>query len=496
VDETGAIGATKRLEPLGKVCTKIVATVGPASRDPATLNDLVAAGVDLFRLNFSHGTTDEHTLALNAIRAIGKANGCPVGVLQDLSGPKIRLGPLPGGEIECRLGEFFTLLAGAGPAGPRQLTCTYPELVHDLKHGDVVLFADGAVAMRVKAVTASAATLEVTLPGPLRSGQGMNLPGVALKLPALTEKDLHDLNWTAASGVHYVCQSFVRRAADVAWLRRELVARGSRARIIAKIEKPEALDELDAIIAESDALMVARGDLGVELEIERVPAVQKRLIAACNHARIPVITATQMLSSMENSNRPTRAEATDVFNAVLDGTDAVMLSAETAIGNYPVDAVATMSRILTEAENFLRADAVRLWPQNERGDRGMPRGGWITPITESVVEAAGLVGMRLNAAIVVVATQSGRTALALSKLRQPVPTLAIAAEEHIARSIALYWGVTPLLFPALTDTERAFDFALDWARNQGLITAGDRVVLVSGTMPGKPTHNALLVQEV
>jgi pyruvate kinase len=482
--------------PLGKVCTKIVATVGPASRAPEVMKELVAAGVDLFRLNFSHGSAQEHTETLASIRALGEAQGRTIGVLQDLSGPKIRLGPIPGGQVECRLADEFSLVDGAPAGGDKWLTSTYPDLSRYLKPNDVVLFADGAVAMRVKAVAPGGATLEVTLAGVLRSGQGLNLPGAALQVPALTEKDLRDLDWTVAQGVEYVCQSFVRRAADVAWLRRELAARGSCARIVAKIEKPEALEELDAIIAEADALMVARGDLGVELDVSRVPAVQKLVIAACNKARVPVITATQMLSSMEHSSRPTRAEATDVFNAVLDGTDAVMLSGETAVGAFPVETVAMMNRIIGEAEKLLRTDPDMAWSAQRRAENVHTYPGWITPITESVVEAAGLVGRRLGAALVVVATQSGRTALALSKLRQPVPTLALAAEARIARAMALYWGVTPLHFPALADTDSAFAFALDWARSHGLVTTRDRVILMRGTMPGNSAHNAILVQDV
>jgi pyruvate kinase len=327
-----------------------------------------------------------------------------------------------------------------------------------------------------------------------------------LNIPALTEKDLRDLDWTARSGVEYVGQSFVRRAADVAWLRRELAARGSRARIVAKIEKPQAVDDLEAILAESDAVMVARGDLGVEMDVARVPAIQKRIIAASNRARLPVITATQMLNSMESSSRPTRAEASDVFNAVLDGTDAVMLSGETAIGAYPVEAVSTMSRIAAEAEALLFGGETQsavcgpgsAFPIQDALHQASGGGhaGWITPITESLVEAAGLVGRRLGAAVVVVATQSGRTALALSKHRQQAPILALVGDIEIARSLALYWGVTPLHFPEIADIERGLAFALDWARDRGLIARGDRVVLLRGTMPGNPAHNAMFVQEV
>ena len=476
------------IEPAGRVRTKIVATVGPASRDPATLRALVDAGVDLFRLNFSHGEPHEHAATWQAIRDVADRAGRLIGVVQDLGGPKIRLGPIPGDAVRCELGAEFTLVAERTADDPHQLTSTYAALPDDLRPGEDVYLADGTVAMRVIDSGGGRARLEVTLPGVVRSRQGINLPGTELKVEALTAKDLHDLDWAAAHPVEYVGLSFVRRGADVARLRRELDARGIAARVLAKIEKPQALEDLDAILAAADAVMVARGDLGVELDVARVPAIQKRIIAAARRARVPVIVATQMLNSMEQSSRPTRAEASDVFNAVLDGTDAVMLSGETAIGAYPVAAVTTMSRIAAEAE--------RLLPQ-ERCEPSPPaRADWVQPITEALVEAASLACRRLSAALLVVATHSGRTALALSAQRHATPTLALTDDPAVARAMTLYWGVTPVLAPALADGEQALAFALDWARGRGLVAAGDRVVLVRGTVPGNPVHNALLVQEV
>ncbi|HEX8200722.1 MAG TPA: pyruvate kinase [Isosphaeraceae bacterium] len=478
----------RRVEPYGQVRTKIVATVGPASRDPAVLREMVEAGVDVVRINFSHGTHDEHTAALAAVRATSEETGRVLAVLQDLAGPKIRLEAIPGGEVHCRLGDEFTLVDTRTADDPHQLTCTYRDLIQDLTIGDAVLFADGAVAMTVDEVQGDRARMTVTLPGRLRSNQGLNLPGAALKVKALTDKDLRDLDWSARAGVEYVGLSFVRSAADVAWLRRELAARGSRARIVAKIEKPQAVAELEAIVAEADAVMVARGDLGVEMDVAVVPAIQKRIIAACHRARVPVITATQMLNSMETSSRPTRAEASDVFNAVLDGTDALMLSGETAIGSYPVEAVATMSHIAAEAESLLPAGRVELGPSS--------RPGWITPITDGVVDAASLASRRLGAKLLVVATHSGRTALALSKHRHPTPTLALTYDPEVARTLALYWGVTPVHFPGAPNAEQELPFALDWAKARHLIAPGDRVVLIRGTTPGNPSHNAMIVQEV
>ena len=487
---------TRQVEQLGRARTKIVATVGPASRDPGVLAELVEVGVDVFRLNFSHGTHDEHTEVLRAIRAVERASGRSLAVLQDLGGPKIRLGPIPGDSVDCKLGEAFSLVVDRTSDDPRQLTCTYRELPHDLRAGDVVLFADGAVAMIVEETGGGTVRLSVTLAGRLKSRQGLNLPGAKLGVKALTDKDLLDLDWTARSDIQYVGLSFVRHADDVTWLRRELEARGSKARIVAKIEKPEAVEHLDAIIAVADAMMVARGDLGVEMDVADVPAIQKRVIAACHRARVPVITATQMLNSMETSNRPTRAEASDVFNAVLDGTDAVMLSGETAIGQYPVEAVETMSRIVTRAESFL-ADRKPGRPLGSvESGVGWSNRGWITPITEAIVDAASLACLRLDAALLVVATRSGRTALAASKHRNASPTLALADSAEAARAMALYWGVTPLLAPEILDVEHALAIALDWARAHQLVKAGDRVVLVRGTIPDNPAHNAILVVEV
>lgn len=478
--------AEAAVEPLGQVRTKIVATLGPSSRDPGTLRAMVEAGVDVVRLNFSHGTHAEHSEALATIRAVADQTGRMLGVLQDLGGPKIRLGPIPGGVVACGLGDEFTLVTDRSGEDPHQLTCTYRNLPDDLAPGDAVLFADGTVAMEVVEAGAGRARLVVTLAGRLKSSQGVNLPGSDLKVESLTEKDRLDLDWTAGHPVEYVGLSFVRSAEDVRRLRRELDARHIKARIVAKIEKPRALAELEAILTEADAVMVARGDLGVEMDVALVPAAQKRIIAACHRARRPVITATQMLGGMETSNRPTRAEASDVFNAVLDGTDALMLSGETAVGSYPVEAVATMSRIACEAEAML---------PTHRPD-STPRPGLVQPITEGLVEAASLVCRRLGAALLVVATHSGRTALALSKHRHPTPTLALSDDAETARAMSLYWGVTPLHVPELVEGEQFLAVALDWARARHLVRPGDRVVLVRGTIPGNAVHNAMLVQEV
>jgi pyruvate kinase len=502
--------SNSNIEPLGKVRTKIVATVGPASREPDVLRKLVEAGVDLFRLNFSHGSHAEHSATLQTIRAIGEEMGRQLGVLQDLCGPKIRLGSIAGDAIECDFGAEFTLVAERKDGDdPHTLTCTYKSLPDDLEVGQSVLFADGTVAMEVIDRGPGSARLKVTLPGRIRSNQGINVPTATLSVDALTEKDLADLDWTATHDVAYVGLSFVRRVEDIKRLQEELKKRKSRARIVAKIEKPQAVANLDAIVSEADAVMVARGDLGVELDVSKVPAVQKQIIDTCHRARIPVITATQMLNSMESSSRPTRAEASDVFNAVLDGTDAVMLSGETAIGQFPVEAVSTMSQIAHEAERLMFAQyrggapwtwSVDNWPGAEaQGKRAVPpvaRAGQVLPVTEAVVEAASAVCRHLHAALLVVATHSGRTALALSKERNATPTLALTDDQDVARAMALYWGVTALHVPELFKTGQVLAFADEWCRSRDLINSGDRVVIVRGVIPNNPNHNALLVHEV
>ena len=302
--------------------TKIVATIGPASRSPAGLRQLIEAGVNVFRLNFAHGTHEEHAAVLTEIRSLSRQLDRHVAVLQDLCGPKIRLGNIPGDLVDCQPGEEFTLLSDRLTDSPRELTCSYRDLPNNLKPGETVLFADGTVAMSVTEVGPGRARLRVTLPGRLRSRQGLNLPGSDLNVKSLTGKDLQDLDWTAshADEVDFVGLSFVRGEEDVAGLRRELAARKCAAKVVVKIEKPQAVLHLEGIVAATDAVMVARGDLGVEMDVQRVPAIQKRVIALCNQLHRPVITATQMLNSMEHSSRPTRAEASDVFNAVLDGT--------------------------------------------------------------------------------------------------------------------------------------------------------------------------------
>jgi len=468
--------------------TKIVATIGPASWAPGVLRQLIEAGVNVFRLNFSHGTHDEHSAVLADIRALSREMHRHVAVLQDLCGPKMRLEPLAGDLLECGLNDEFTLVCDRTADAPDELVCSYRELPNDLTRGEAVLFADGTVAMTVVDVVPGRARLRVTLPGRLRSRQGLNLPGTNLAVRALTDKDRHDLDWTArnAGEVDFVGLSFVRSPEDVLELRRELQARQCPAQVVVKIEKPQAVERLEEIIAAADAVMVARGDLGVELDVQRVPAIQKRIIALCNQAQRPVITATQMLNSMEQSSRPTRAEASDVFNAVLDGTDAVMLSGESAVGLHPVEAVKTMRAICEEAEAFLKSE-----PRSRR-DPAASLARAVDPITEASVDAACLIARQLDAALVIVATDSGRTALSLSNRRPPAAILALPRTERVARSLGLCWGVTAVVLPEITWAERVLAFGVEWARSHGLVAPGQHAVLLRGRIADQPHVRAVL----
>ncbi|HEY7445255.1 MAG TPA: pyruvate kinase [Vicinamibacterales bacterium] len=474
---------------MSTIRTKIVATIGPASSAPDMLRRLIEAGVNVFRLNFSHGTHDQHSAVLADIRSISREMERHVAVLQDLCGPKMRVEPFPGDVVECRVNDEFTLVAEGTSTSARELRCTYRQLPNDLKPGETVLFADGTIAMTVVETVPGRARLRVTLPGRLRSRQGLNLPGTNLAVRSLTDKDLHDLDWTARhrGDIDFVGLSFVRTAADVAGLREALKARNCPAHIVVKIEKPQAVQHLDEIVAATDAVMVARGDLGVEMDVQRVPAIQKRVIALCNQLHRPVITATQMLNSMEHSSRPTRAEASDVFNAVLDGTDAVMLSGESAVGEYPLEAVRTMHHICGEAEAYLKS--VR---HPSRGGRS-PTPGLIDPITAAAVDAASLMTDELDAGLIVVAADSGRPARALSNRRPAAPILALPQTEQVARRLSLCWGVTAVVLTETPWAERVLEFGIDWAKSHGLVSSGQHAVLFRDQIAERSDIRAVLV---
>ncbi len=480
------------------VKTKIVATVGPASGSLEKLAELINAGVDVFRLNFAHGSHDWFTQIVGWIRSLSREIGKPIGILGDLSGPKIRLGMLPEEGLRLRHGTMVEFVRSSTNARadiiPPQLTCTYEPLIDDLRPGDRVLLADGTVSLRVveQDPVAGRVLCEVQQPGLVRSRQGVNLPGVALSTPSLTDKDRVDLQWALDHEIDYVGLSFVRHVADLKLLRQVIDAHLTRTPpwIVAKIEKAEAIADLEAIVIEADAVMVARGDLGVETDIYRVPGLQKRIIRLCNEHRTPVITATQMLDSMQKNELPTRAEASDVFNAVLDGTDAVMLSGETAAGDYPVEAVAMMSRIVREAERLMQP-----W-QAPTDSCSLPRNR-ATAITEAVTHGAATAAAHLGADLIVAATSGGKTAMAISNQRPHAPLIALTDRPDVARRMCLFWGVTAVETPAVAwAPKELLAFVTKLGREQNLLVSGSKLVLVGSSDWTLEWHDMMLVHVV
>lgn len=470
--------------PLRHGSTKIVATVGPATHSAELIERLARAGVDVFRLNTAHGTTADHDAVFARIRAASDALQRPMAILVDLAGPKIRLGQLAHEPLACEAGAVFRLVRGTRSSAPDELTSNLPELVDELSVGDVILLADGTVSMHVESKSAEAVACRVAQPGELRSRQGINLPGAQLTLPAMTEADHRWAAWAIEREADFVSLSFVRRAADVEQLRGVLNVGGSAARLIAKIEKPEALTQLEAIVDAADGLMVARGDLGVEIDVARVPVAQKEIIAAANRRQKPVIVATQMLDSMQRSRYPTRAEASDVANAILDGADACMLSGETAVGQYPIESVEMMNRIALATEG-LRQRPLATGPTRSAAG--------LHPITQAVVVAACEIAKSLEARLIVVASRTGATSTALSKQRSFVPTAGVSEVPATLRQMCLSWGVTPLWGTGTASHEELLWRAIDWGSREGILASGDRVVLLASNPMAPHGHNMLIV---
>ncbi len=475
------------------VKTRIIATVGPASESTEVLRDLVVSGVDIFRLNFAHGTHAWLSELVRKIRQVSAELDTPVGLLADLSGPKIRLGEIPGGDVQCNEGATFRFIRGLKSEVATDLTCTYEPLIDDVKPGDRILLADGTVGMIVVEKDSAAQWVNCLIiqSGKIRSRQGVNLPGVALSTPSVTEKDRKDLAWALQNHIDFVGLSFVRQAEDIRELHRLIESHHPKVvpLIVAKIEKTEAIADLDNILHATDAVMVARGDLGVEAEISRVPILQKQIIRRCNELRIPVITATQMLDSMQSNELPTRAEVTDVANAVIDGTDAVMLSGETAIGAHPVQCVRMMDRIASEAEPLVIAANVGTLRDDEtRRAR---------PVTEAVTRATIAAAEYLQADLIVVATVTGRTALALSRMRSKVPILAFTDKEEVARRMCMYWGVTPVFSRvAQQSAEALLQYVVKWGQRNDLLGSGSKVIIVGHANWLGETHDLMMVHVV
>ncbi|HEY9807817.1 MAG TPA: pyruvate kinase [Halomicronema sp.] len=466
--------------------TKIVATIGPATSSPEVLRALIEAGANTLRLNFSHGSHDDHQRSIRLIRQTSFELNQPVGILQDLQGPKIRLGRFENGSIVLQKGDPYILTSHPMPGNQKMSCVTYQPLADEVPEGATIMLDDGKVEMRVEKVDRAAKELycRTVVGGPLSNNKGVNFPGVYLSIKALTDKDRQDLLFGLDQGVDWVALSFVRNPEDVLEIKEIISNAGKQVPVIVKIEKHEAIEQMEAILSLSNGVMVARGDLGVELPAEDVPILQKRLIATANRLGIPVITATQMLDSMVNNPRPTRAEISDVANAILDGTDAVMLSNETAVGKYPVEAVETMARIAVRIEQ-------EEITQNVAGLETKGRS-----IPNAISQGVGQIAEQLNAAAIMTLTKTGATARNVSKFRPYTPILAVTPHVDVARQLQLVWGVKPLLVLDLPSTAQTFQAAMSVAQEKDLVSDGDLVVMTAGTLQGVAGSTDLIKVEV
>jgi pyruvate kinase len=452
--------------------SKIVCTIGPVTRTPRMIRKLIDAGMDVARLNFSHGTHEEHAENIAALREAAMLMKKPIAILADLQGPKIRTGALAGGgSVALRTGQKFVITTAKVLGDSTRVNTTFRPLPHEVKAGDRILLSDGVIELRVERVRGHEVQCHVVNGGILGEHKGINLPGVQLHVPALTEKDRVDLRFTLKQGVDYIAVSFVRRADDVV-LAKSLIRRVKKdTPVIAKLEKPEAIENLEEIMRASDGVMVARGDLGVEMNPERVPVVQKNIIARAREFRRPVITATQMLESMTENPRPTRAEASDVANAIFDGSDAVMLSAETATGRYPVEAVSMMARIIEQAE-----ESIHEYPRPATQER--------LKVPETVAELVCHASRELHMKLIAVFTHSGFTARLVSRYRPLVPIVAFSPEAHTRRRMALLWGVTSRSISDIKKIDGLAMIAEKRLMEERLVRKGDVIGIVAGTPMG------------
>ncbi|MGH2403321.1 MAG: pyruvate kinase [bacterium] len=466
--------------------TKIIATLGPASEASETFRGLLAAGVDIVRLNFAHGTPDDHLRRLRTARRAAEETGAPLAVLQDLPGAKLRVGTLPGGSVTVNTGGEVVLSSGP-EALDGAIPIAYPNLADDVRPGHRIYLQDGAIVLTVRSVAPPLVRCSVESGGVLRQRAGVNLPGARLSAAGLTDEDLRHVEWGISHGVDFIGLSFVESAGDVERARALLASRGARSGLIAKIERRGALERIDDIAGAADGVMIARGDLAVETSIEEVPIVQKSIIGLCNRLGKPVITATQMLESMITHPRPTRAEAADVANAVFDGTDALMLSGETAIGAHPVRAVGTMAAIAVRAEAALPYDLLL----RERGRERAAETG------QAIALAACQAAEAIGAAAIVASTDSGSTARRVSRYRPRRPIVAVTHNAATWRRLALVWGVRPVLVDPVADLDALVERGVSAAVDVGVARAGDLVVVTAGFPIGRPgTTNFLKVVQV
>lgn len=461
--------------------TKIVCTIGPASQSDDMMKQIAVAGMNVARLNFSHGTKDEHAQRIKTIRRIESQIGKPIAILQDLPGPKIRTGVMQE-TVNLVQGQRFTFTVREVCGTLDEVNLPFPEMVHQAAKGGQIFVADGQLEFCIEDVTATDIITRVVIGGQMGSNKGVNMPGARFSLPSVTDADIDDLEFGLAHDVDWVAASFVRCAADLKPVRDVIRKSGKDVRLIAKIEKSEAVADIDAIIEAADGIMVARGDLGVEMPLEAVPSIQKMIIRKCNDAGKPVITATQMLESMISNRRPTRAEVTDVANAIIDGTDAVMLSGETAVGDYPVDTVSMMSKIAMEAENSL--DYHKIW--EERSAAASPT------VTEAIAQATVDIALDLHAAAIVTPTSSGATARAVSKYRPSSLIVAASTMPATYRQLALSWGVYTVLVAPSRNTDDMIQEAVEGVLRAGLVNEGDMIVLTAGVPAGVPGRTNLI----
>ncbi|MEL7497820.1 MAG: pyruvate kinase [Planctomycetota bacterium] len=473
--------------PLKDSRTKTVATVGPASSSIDMLKQLLSAGVDVFRINMAHGAREDHDVVVTNIRAASEELGLPAGILVDLAGPKIRLGQLTQNPLVIANDQRVRFIRGTESHSDDELTCIYEPLIDEVGIGEHIVLADGLARLVVTDKTNDELICRVIDGGAIRSRQGVNLPGTKLSVPALGDIDKQNAAWAAQRKVDFVSLSFVRNADEVQQLKNLLADERSHALVVSKIEKKEALDHLDSIVATTDAVMVARGDLGVEIPIEQTPGQQKRIIKMCLKHRKPVIVATQMLESMHSSKQPTRAEVTDVANAILDGADACMLSGETAIGSYPVDAVKMMNRIMTETEKALESRHSKVTAYSGAT-------GW--EVDDAVIYGSSQIAKRISAKMVVLASSESKAALRKSKQRDYIPTLGVTDRLQTYRRMTLFWGVIPVLCTNAIEETRLSQFVSEWIKEKTSLVAGDRFVMVTDNevLPG--VHDSVMVSEV
>lgn len=463
---------------------KIVCTIGPATASAEQIQNLVDAGMDVARINRSHGEPEEHAVVYQNVRNAAQAAGRAVAVLVDLQGPKIRLGRFVEGSHDLEVGDVLTITTDDVPGTKELVSTTHKGLPNDARVGDPILIDDGKVLVRITAVEGADVVTRVEVPGTVSNNKGLNLPGVAVSVPAMSEKDEEDLRWALRLGADLIALSFVRTAGDYYGVRKIMEEEGRVIPVIAKVEKPQAVTNLEEIVFAFDGIMVARGDLGVELPLEQVPLVQKRAIELARRSAKPVIVATQVLESMISSPRPTRAEASDCANAVLDGADAVMLSGETSVGDYPIEAVRTMARIIESTEE---QGSDRIAPL---GRDPRTRGGAIT-------HAAAEVGETLGAKYLVTFTQSGDSARRVSRLRPRIPMIAVTPETSVRNRLALSWGVHSYEVPTVHHTDDMVRLVDQMLREEGLVEKGDYVVIVFGAPVGVPgTTNSLVVHKI